>query len=142
VGVGASVTTVGKKFGTIGALVDGRWSEITTFRGDSYSAGTRWPDVTFGTTIEEDLARRDFTVNALAENAYTGQALDLFGGKKDLESRLLRAVGEPERRFQEDPLRILRGLRFASQLDFGVERDTQEAMGARLVCSRRCRRSG
>jgi len=127
--LGAGVTTVGKKFGTIGALVDGHWSEITTFRGDSYSAGTRWPEVTFGTTIEEDLARRDFTVNALAENADTGQTLDLFGGKDDLKLRLLRAVGTPEQRFQEDPLRILRGLRFASQLDFAIEPGTQEAMG-------------
>jgi len=129
IALGAGVTTVGKKFGTIGVLADGQWSEITTFRGDSYSAGTRWPDVAFGTTIEEDLARRDFTVNALAEDTFTGQTLDLFGGKDDLRLRLLRAVGQPERRFQEDPLRILRGLRFASQLDFTVEPDTREAMG-------------
>ncbi len=129
VALGANVTSVGRKFGTIGVLADGHWSEITTFRGDSYSAGTRWPDVAFGTTIEEDLARRDFTVNALAENAVTGKTLDLFGGKADLELRLLRAVGEPLRRFQEDPLRILRGLRFASQLGFAIEPGTQEAMG-------------
>ena len=124
------VTAVGKRYGTIGVLVDGRWSEITTFRGDSYAGGTRWPDVTFGSSIEEDLARRDFTVNALAENALSGQLLDLFGGRDDLERRLIRAVGEPERRFREDPLRILRGMRLASQLGFEIEPGTMDAMAA------------
>ncbi len=128
--IGANFTSVGKRFGTIGVLVEGHWSEITTFRGDSYSAGTRWPDVSFGTSIEEDLARRDFTVNALAENAFTGEWLDLFGGREDLDRRLIRAVGEPAQRFREDPLRILRGIRFASQLDFAVERDTLDGMEA------------
>lgn len=127
-GLRTDFVSVGKKFGTIGVLVDGRWSEITTFRGDSYSAGTRWPDVSFGTSIEEDLARRDFTVNALAEDAFTGQVLDLFGGREDIRRRLLRAVGEPAQRFREDPLRILRGMRFASQLDFEVEPLTHDAM--------------
>ncbi len=127
-GLGAEVVTVGKKFGTIGVLVDGRWTEITTFRGDSYSAGTRWPDVRFGTSIEEDLARRDFTVNALAEDAATGQLLDLFDGRNDIRRRLLRAVGEPAQRFREDPLRILRGMRFASQLDFEIDPATLDGM--------------
>jgi len=128
--LGAEVVTVGRKFGTIGVRVDGRWSEITTFRGDSYSAGTRWPDVTFGTSIEEDLARRDFTINALAEDAFTGDRLDLYGGAADLAARVIRAVGEPEQRFREDPLRILRGIRFASQLDFTVDPATLAGMAA------------
>ena len=128
--LGTSVTTVGKRFGTIGALVDGGWSEITTFRGDSYSDGTRWPDVQFGTSIDEDLARRDFTINALAENPLTGELLDHFGGREDVAARIIRAVGEPERRFREDPLRILRGLRFASQLDFAIEPTTHDGMAA------------
>ncbi len=128
--LGGSVTTVGKRFGTIGALVDGEWSEITTFRGDSYSAGTRWPDVTFGTSIEEDLARRDFSINALAEDAYTGELLDLYGGAKDIAAKVIRAVGEPEQRFREDPLRILRGIRFASQLGFKIEPATFAGMAA------------
>jgi poly(A) polymerase len=81
-----------------------------------------------GTSIEEDLARRDFTVNALAENAVTGERLDPFGGEADLRARLIRAVGEPAARFSEDPLRILRGLRFASQLDFEVEATTLAGM--------------
>jgi poly(A) polymerase len=130
VSLGRPVTAVGKKFGTIGAQLDGRWSEITTFRGDSYEAGTRWPDVTFGTSIEEDLARRDFTMNALAEDTATGAVLDLFGGRADIEGRVIRAVGEPEQRFREDPLRILRGIRFASQLDFAVDAATEAAMAS------------
>lgn len=128
--LGLDVITVGKRFGTIGVNLDGHWSEITTFRGDSYEGGSRWPDVTFGRSIEEDLARRDFTVNALAENAATGEQLDLFGGRQDLERRIIRAVGEPELRYREDPLRILRGLRFASQLDFEIEDATLAGMAA------------
>ncbi|MCZ2111508.1 MAG: HD domain-containing protein [Dehalococcoidia bacterium] len=128
-----NITSVGKRYGTVGLMVDGRWSEITTFRGDSYAGGTRWPDVTFGTTIEEDLARRDFTVNALAENTMTGQVLDLFGGVADLRAGIIRAVGDPERRFREDPLRILRGIRFTSQLAFEIEPSTAEGMAATVA---------
>jgi poly(A) polymerase len=126
--LGLEVVTVGRRYGTIGVLLDGHWSEITTFRGDSYRPGSRWPDVTFGASIDEDLARRDFTVNALAENPRTGAQLDPFGGRADLRERLLRAVGEPELRFREDPLRILRGFRFASQLDFAIEPATLDGM--------------
>jgi poly(A) polymerase len=126
--LGRPVTTVGKKFGTIGVLIDGRWTEVTTFRGDAYSDGSRWPDVTFGRTIEDDLARRDFTINALARNAVTGETLDLFGGQEDLARRLIRAVGDPATRFREDPLRILRGLRFASQLAFDIDAATLAGM--------------
>ncbi|MEO6398359.1 MAG: CCA tRNA nucleotidyltransferase [Tepidiformaceae bacterium] len=127
-GIGASVRTVGKKFGTVGVYLEPDWYEITTFRGDAYSSGSRWPEVTFGSSIEDDLARRDFTVNALARNAQDGRVLDLFGGEADLRAGILRAVGEPAARFGEDPLRILRGLRFASQLDFEVEPDTLGGM--------------
>ncbi|MBI2764387.1 MAG: CCA tRNA nucleotidyltransferase [Chloroflexi bacterium] len=128
--LGANVTTVGKRFGTIGVLLDGRWTEITTFRGDSYAGGTRWPEVTFGASIEEDLARRDFTINALAREAGTGRELDLYGGRADIAARVIRAVGEPERRFREDPLRILRGLRFAAKLGFEIEPATLAGMAA------------
>lgn len=131
--LGTSIINVGKRYGTVGLMADGRWSEITTFRGDSYAGGTRWPDVTFGTSIEEDLARRDFTVNALAENAITGQVLDLFDSEADLRRSVIRAVGEPERRFREDPLRILRGIRFASQLGFAIEPGTAEGMAATVA---------
>lgn len=130
VGLGFPVVTVGKRFGTIGVLLDGTWSEVTTYRGDSYRQGTRWPEVTFGRSIEEDLARRDFTINALARNARSGEELDLYGGRADLAAGVLRAVGEPLERFREDPLRILRGIRFASQLDFAVEAGTGAGMSA------------
>ena len=126
--LGGGVTTVGKKFGTIGVQIGEHWYEITTFRGDSYSAGTRWPEVTFGTSIEEDLARRDFTINALARDAHSERVLDIFGGREDLVAGVIRAVGDPATRFREDPLRILRGLRFASQLDFEIESGTAEGM--------------
>ena len=127
-GIGAQLRTVGKKFGTIGIFLDPDWYEITTFRGESYSDGTRWPDVTFGRSIEEDLARRDFTVNALARNAQDGRVLDLFGGEADLRAGIVRAVGDPATRFREDPLRILRGMRFASQLDFAIDEATLAGM--------------
>lgn len=131
---GATLTTVGKRFGTIGVLVadegGDNWSEITSFRGDAYSGGLRWPDVTFGTTIEEDLRRRDFTINAMAENVFDGTLIDLCGGRTDLEAHLVRAVGDPKQRFEEDPLRILRGLRFASQLGFEIEERTFAGMRA------------
>ena len=126
--IGAHVNIVGQRFGTVGVLVDEAWTEITTFRGDSYTAGSRWPDVTFGSSIEEDLARRDFTVNALAENALTGDLLDLHGGREDLAAGIIRAVGEPAERYREDPLRILRGIRFVSQLDFALHPETQAGM--------------
>jgi poly(A) polymerase len=127
-GLGGRVTTVGGRFGTIGVQVDDEWVEITTFRGDSYAASGRWPEVTFGRTIEEDLARRDFTITAFAENAHTGEWLDLFGGEADLRSGIVRAVGDPATRFREDPLRILRGVRFVSQLGFRLDPATAAGM--------------
>jgi poly(A) polymerase len=129
--LGANITTVGKSSAPSASTpaVIGRKSPPSR---RLYEGGTRWPEVRFGRTIEEDLARRDFTVNALAEKAFTGEMLDLFGGAEDLERGIIRAVGEPGLRFREDPLRILRGIRFASQLDFAVDPDPEEAM-ARAV---------
>ena len=128
--LGATVMTIGQRFGTTGVLLDEGWAEITTFRGDSYTAGSRWPDVTFGSSIEEDLARRDFTVNAIAKDTVTGELRDPFGGRADIERGLLRAPGDARTRFAEDPLRILRGVRFVSQLGFTIEEETQAAMAA------------
>ena len=102
--------------------------EITTYRRDGTYLDCRRPDhVEFTSSLEEDLSRRDFTVNAVALNL-RGEVADPFGGRRDLERRVLRAVGEPEKRFQEDALRILRGLRFASRLGFAVEPGTAEAL--------------
>lgn len=102
--------------------------EITTFRREGGYTDTRHPDaVRFDVGLEEDLARRDFTVNAMAL-ASDGTIIDPFGGRQDLERRLIRCVGDPERRFSEDALRMLRGVRFCAQLGFTMEEDTRAAL--------------
>lgn len=120
----------GKQHGTVAVILDGQAVEITTFRADGDYLDNRHPsNVTFLADLEGDLARRDFTVNAMALDE--GEKLiDLFGGQEDLKNHILRTVGDPAARFREDGLRILRGLRFASRLDFSVEEDTARAMAA------------
>jgi poly(A) polymerase len=103
--------------------------EITTYRSDIYRSGSRKPDVTFGDTLDGDLLRRDFTINAMARDPLTGEVFDPWGGRADLERRLIRAVGDdPARRFDEDPLRMLRAIRFAAQLGFQIEPATATAI--------------
>src|SRR3712207_9402050 len=87
-----------ERFGTIGAEVNGYAVEVTTYRSDLYTEGSRHPEVRFGESLEEDLARRDFTINAIAADALTGEILDPFGGRKDLESGVIRPVGRSEER--------------------------------------------
>ena len=102
--------------------------EITTYRRDGNYLDNRHPDhVEFTSSLREDLARRDFTVNAIAMSL-RGELMDPFGGRQDLERQVLRAVGNPEKRFQEDALRILRGLRFSARLGFVIEPDTAGAL--------------
>ena len=113
--------SVGEKFGTIGLNKDGFRAEITTFRADAYDHVTRKPEVSFGDDIVEDLARRDFTINAIARNLHTGELLDPFGGRDDLKARLVRFVGDPLIRIAEDPLRMLRAVRFCAQLGFELD---------------------
>lgn len=125
-GAHVSIYKVGEKFGTIGAVVEGRRMEITTYRGESYGE-TRKPEVEFIRSLHEDLSRRDFTINAMAMSV-DGRIVDPFGGKSDLVGRYIRAVGDPAERFKEDPLRMLRAVRFACQLGFEIERDTYAAM--------------
>src|SRR5918997_3109674 len=108
--------TVGERFGTIGAEVEGFALEVTTYRSDLYTDGSRHPRVSFGETLEEDLARRDFTINAIAVDTLTGEVLDPFGGRKDLESGVIRPVGDPLDRMRDDPLRMLRAVRFETTL--------------------------
>jgi poly(A) polymerase len=108
--------TVGERFGTIVAEVDGYEVDITTYRSDLYTEGSRHPEVRFGESLEEDLARRDFTINAVAADARTGEILDPFGGRKDLESGVIRPVGDPLDRMRDDPLRMLRAVRFETTL--------------------------
>ena len=107
---------VGERFGTIGAVVGGFEVEVTTYRSDLYTEGSRHPEVRFGESLEEDLARRDFTINAIAADALTGVILDPFDGRKDLENGVIRAVGEPLDRMRDDPLRMLRAVRFETTL--------------------------
>ena len=118
----------GLKHGTVTVLLGGMALEVTTFRGESGYSDGRHPDrVTFGVGLREDLARRDFTINAMAL-APDGSVLDPFGGRADLARRLIRCVGEPERRFTEDALRMLRAVRFAAQLGFSLEARTAAAL--------------
>ena len=118
----------GKKHGTVGVVTDGGVVEITTFRTEGEYRDNRHPDwVAFVPDVEKDLARRDFTVNAMAWSPTRGFA-DPFGGRADLTNKVLRAVGDPEKRFQEDSLRILRGVRFAVRYGLAVEPETEKAM--------------
>lgn len=120
--------TVGLRHGTVGVLHEGKTYEITTFRSDGKYGDNRHPDsVTFASSIEQDLARRDFTVNAMAYHPSCGY-IDPYGGREDLKRGILRAVGNPDMRFAEDALRILRGIRFASVCGFSVEENTKAAM--------------
>ena len=127
---------IGRAFGTIGAKVpgpDGTFEqvEITTYRADSYDGVTRKPVVAVGDTLEGDLARRDFTVGAMALRLPVPALVDPTGGVEDLIAGVLRTPGDPDVSFGDDPLRMLRAARFAGQLGFDVAPDTVEAM-ARL----------
>ena len=118
----------GKKHGTVGVVMDGEVVEITTFRTEGDYRDNRHPEwVEFVTDIEKDLARRDFTVNAMAYSPFRGFS-DPFRGREDLKSKILRAVGDPVKRFQEDSLRILRGVRFAVRFGLEPDPETEKAM--------------
>ncbi len=120
--------TQGVRHGTVALRIGAQTVEVTTFRLDgAYSDGRRPDSVTFTHDLREDLARRDFTVNAMAYRPKDGLH-DLFGGLADLTAGVLRAVGEPERRFSEDALRLLRAVRFSAELGFSVEAGTLRAM--------------
>ena len=123
----------GVKHGTVGVVTADGVVEITTFRTEGGYADSRHPDwVHFVRNLREDLARRDFTVNAMAYSPRRGLS-DPFGGQEDLKKGLLRAVGEPELRFREDALRILRGLRFAARFGFEIEEATRTAMHTEIA---------
>lgn len=118
----------GIKHGTVTVVIDGEPLEITTFRLDGEYEDNRHPkSVTFTSNLRADLGRRDFTVNAMAYSKKTG-TVDLFGGQNDLKNKIIRCVGDPDRRFNEDALRILRALRFASALDFEIEEKTAQSL--------------
>jgi poly(A) polymerase len=111
-----SLWTVGERFGTIAARVGEYEVQITTYRTDQYTRGSRHPEVRFGDNLGEDLARRDFTINAVAADALTGEIVDPFEGRKDLKLGVIRAVGDPLERMRDDPLRMLRAVRFETTL--------------------------
>lgn len=119
---------VGIEFGTVGVLdAAGVMHEVTTFRRDVSTDG-RHAVVEFGASLDDDLARRDFTINAIAFDPIVGKLHDPFGGRHDLSSRLVRAVGDAEARLEEDRLRALRAIRFASRFDFEIEAATWRAI--------------
>ncbi|MBQ9079512.1 MAG: HD domain-containing protein [Clostridia bacterium] len=125
---GFHVIETGLKHGTVTVVIDGEPMEITTYRVDGEYLDNRRPsEVFFTSRLEDDLSRRDFTVNAMAYSRESG-VVDVFGGREDIERKIIRAVGEPDRRFCEDGLRILRALRFASVLDFSIDRETAESI--------------
>ncbi len=138
-GAGLRTIPTGLKHGTVSVLLDSETYECTTFRIDGSYTDSRHPDkVTFTSDIAEDLRRRDFTVNAMAGDPLSevGKIVDIFGGREDIGKKIIRAVGDPETRFTEDALRILRAVRFATVLDFDIDNETKSAaikLGARLA---------
>ncbi len=124
----STTVDLGTDHGTVLVIQDGEPIEVTTFRTEgTYSDSRRPDDVQFVTSLAEDLKRRDFTINAIAMTL-DGDIIDPYDGKRDLGARLIRAVGQPEERFSEDALRMLRAVRFVSTLGFGIEPETEAAI--------------
>ena len=129
-GLFRNTADTGIQHGTVLVILNGRGYEVTTYRIDGkYTDGRHPESVTFTPSLEEDLKRRDFTINAFAYNPEEG-VVDLFDGIGDLDKGLIRCVGEPERRFSEDALRIMRAVRFSSQLSFKIEDGTEKAISS------------
>ncbi|ATL29065.1 CCA tRNA nucleotidyltransferase [Streptomyces formicae] len=125
-----AVWEVGIAFGTVGCQKEGYQIEVTTYRSEAYDRTSRKPEVSYGESIEEDLVRRDFTVNAMAVALPEKEFIDPHGGLDDLSERVLRTPGTPEESFSDDPLRMMRAARFAAQLDFEVAPEVVAAMKA------------
>ena len=119
---------IGREFGTIAAQIDGQQVEITSYRADSYDNSSRKPTVEFGDNLEDDLIRRDFTVNAMALRLPSRVFVDPHQGLRDLMLQTLKTPTDPEVSFSDDPLRMMRAARFTSQLGFEIEPETFEAM--------------
>ena len=126
---------VGAHFGVVLVHGDGQHVEVATFRSEgSYSDGRRPDEVHFETEPALDAARRDFTINGLMEDPFSGEILDYVGGRADLEHKIIRAIGDPARRFKEDHLRMLRAARFAARLTFVIEAETLNAIRSEASC--------
>lgn len=121
---------IGRDYGTIGARMGDTTVEITTYRADQYDDDSRKPNVVFGKDLNDDLFRRDFAINAMALRLPDGVFVDPFSGLQDLLDGLIRTPGKPEDSFSDDPLRMMRAARFASQLGFQIHEDTFSAMKA------------
>jgi poly(A) polymerase len=124
----AHTIAVGAQFGVILVVEGDVRVEVATFRADEAYVDGRHPSSVRFTTPEEDAARRDFTINGMFEDVRTGEVLDFVGGRRDLERRIVRAIGDPRRRFAEDRLRLVRAVRFAARLGFAIEPDTAAAI--------------
>jgi tRNA nucleotidyltransferase (CCA-adding enzyme) len=135
-GARGKVIPTGIKHGTVTVLYKNHSIEVTTFRVEGgYSDGRRPDTVQFSTSIEEDLSRRDFCMNAIALRLPAGEVIDPFGGEKDIKAKIIRCVGNAADRFGEDGLRPLRAMRFAAQLGFEIEKNTLEAVNGALNIS-------
>lgn len=121
---------IGRDFGTIGLRKGGYLIEVTTYRAEAYDPASRKPVVAFGDTLEDDLLRRDFTINAMALRLPSLELIDPYGGVRDLRAGVLRTPGAPSSSFSDDPLRMMRAARFASQLGITVSSEVSEAMTA------------
>ncbi len=133
-GLFRKVIPTGIKHGTVTVLYSGYKLEVTTFRTDGDYSDLRRPDkVHFTASVFEDLKRRDFTINSMAYDLLTGELLDPHDGKIDLKNRIIRAIGVPLERFQEDALRIMRACRFAAQLEFTIEESTLKGMSDKSI---------
>lgn len=120
------IIDIGEKHGTIAVIISGETVEITTYRIDGEYNDSRHPEkVVFSENLKEDLKRRDFTINSMAMNR-KGEIVDLYGGREDLQTKTIRTVGNAAERFREDALRIMRALRFASQIEFEIESETSK----------------
>ena len=126
--ISSATWDIGREFGTIAAQIGEEKVEITTYRADSYDKTTRKPTVEFGDNLEDDLIRRDFTVNAMALRLPSRTFVDPHSGLRDLLLQTLRTPSKPEISFSDDPLRMMRGARFASQLGFEIDPETFDAM--------------
>lgn len=125
-----AVWEVGREFGTIGLTKSGLQIEVTTYRAEAYREDSRKPEVRFGDSLEDDLFRRDFTVNAMALRLPSLELVDPYGGVRDLAAKSLRTPGAPEDSFSDDPLRMMRAARFASQLGVEISPEVESAMTA------------
>ena len=142
--IAENVWLSGQQFGTIGAQVNGKTIEITTHRSESYVSESRKPVVTFSTDLQEDLSRRDFTINSMAINLESGKLIDPYNGLRDLQLKILRTPLDPHISFSEDPLRMMRAARFISRFNLTVDKGIKESVNElkerlRIVSNERIR---